>query len=207
MVHGQCRTECPAGVPRGRLDPDALEMPIAQNPAVGHTVQGHAACQAQVPHSGCGGDAPRHCQQYFLRDSLDRCGKVHVPLGDRVLRLARRAPEQVVERRAGHGQAGAIVEILQIEPEGAVGLDIDQVVANQRCKTRLAVGRETHQFVFAAVDLESRVVGECGIEQAQGVGETYFALQFKLVAASDRERGGCPFAHSVERQHGRFMER
>ena len=45
--------------------------------------------------------------------------------------IARGAAEQRVEARIGHRQPGAIVEIVEVEPEGAVRLEVDQVVADQ----------------------------------------------------------------------------
>ena len=48
---GQGRAQGAAGVAGGGLDPDVLEGPPAQQFAVGHAVQGHAAGHHQVSRS------------------------------------------------------------------------------------------------------------------------------------------------------------
>src|SRR5262249_406354 len=55
-------------------------------------------------------------------------------------------------------------------------------------------------------DLEARVVGEGGIEQAQGVGEMDLLQHGHVVATSEGERGGCPLAHTVHGEDGRALE-
>jgi hypothetical protein len=88
----------------------------------------------------------------------------------RLRRRARRA-EQRVELRARHRQALAVVEVRQVEPVAAVLAQVDQVLADLLLEARLAVGREPHQLVLAAVDLEAAVVGERRVEQAERVRE------------------------------------
>ena len=48
MPDEQRRAQRAAGVAGGRLDPESLEGPLAQQPAVGHAVERHAAGQDQV---------------------------------------------------------------------------------------------------------------------------------------------------------------
>jgi len=45
----------PAGVARGRLDPDALELPVAQDLAVRHAIERHSAGETQVLGAGLAG--------------------------------------------------------------------------------------------------------------------------------------------------------
>ena len=68
------------------------------------------------------------------------------------------------------------------------------------------VGGKAHHFVFAGIDLESGVVGEGGIEQAQGVGEVDFLLHLQSAAVAYADAGGGPFAHPVQRQHDSLLE-
>ena len=48
----QRRAQRAAGIAGGRLDPDVVEVALAEQPAVGHAVQRHAAGQDQVLHPG-----------------------------------------------------------------------------------------------------------------------------------------------------------
>ena len=75
--------------------------------------------------------------------------------------------EQTIEPVVRHAQAGAIVEIGLIEPESAVGLEINDVVKNQLCEFRFAVGSKAHHLVFSGIHLEPGIVGERRIQQAE----------------------------------------
>ena len=77
----------------------------------------------------------RHAQHDLLGDLLDRRGEVHLALRQRRLGLARRAAEQPVERAVRHRQARAVVEVRHVQPERAVGLQIDQIVEDQLART------------------------------------------------------------------------
>ena len=67
-------------------------------------------------------------QHRVLGHRLNARGQVHVPLLDVRFRIARRAAEQIVEPPVRHRQALAVVEVLHVEPEAAVGLQVDQVL-------------------------------------------------------------------------------
>ena len=135
VVGGQRRPERAAGIAGGRLHPDVSEAAVAQHLAVGHAVEGYAAGEAQVLHAGLIGEAAREPQHRLLEHGLNGCGEVHVLLLEPGLRLARRPAEQAIEPRIGHGQAGAIVEVVEVEPERSVRLEIDQVVENELSRT------------------------------------------------------------------------
>ena len=63
------------------------------------------------------------------------------------------------------------------------GLEVDEPLEDQVAVDRAAVGRQAHQLVLAAVDLEAAIVGERGIEQTQRVREC------DVVRSA---RSGCP---------------
>src|SRR5262249_49654108 len=110
----------------------------------------------------------------LLRDCLDRAREIHVALREALFWLARRATEQRVETRIGHGETGAIVEIAQIEAERSVRLEVDQMIENELCVFRFAIRGEPHQLVFPRVDLETGVIREGRIEQTEGMGKVDF---------------------------------
>ena len=85
------------GIARRRLDPDVVERPLAQDAAVADAVECDPACQTQVPLAGLPVYVTGGREHDLLGDQLNRGGDVHVPLGDRRLRRASRAPEQTVE--------------------------------------------------------------------------------------------------------------
>ena len=129
MPDEQRGAERAAGVARRRLDPDVLERPFAQQPAVGDAVERDAAGQHQVLHAGLAGAASRPMRSTTSSVTrLDAGRQIHVPLLERRLRLARRPAEQLVEPLVRHRQALAVVEVLHVQPEAAVGLEIDQVL-------------------------------------------------------------------------------
>ena len=114
----------------------------------------------------------RHAQHDFLGHRLDARRQIHVALFDHAPPGARGGPPKSWSKPlVGHRQPLAIVEILHVHPEAAVGPQVDQVLANQVGVDGLAVGRQAHQLVFAAVDLEPAIIGERRVKQAERVGK------------------------------------
>ena len=148
-----------------------------------------------------------HVQDNFLGHHLDARRKIHVPLFQWRLGLAGRSAEQVVKPAVRHRQPLAIVEIIHVHPEAAVAPEFDQVPANGFGKLRPAIGRQTHELVFAAVDLEPAVIGERGIQQPQRMGKLQFAQQPDTVAFAIADGRRAPFAHAVEREDCRCVKR
>ncbi len=107
----------------------------------------------------------------------------------------------------GHGQAGAIVEILQIQPEAAVLLQIDKFLEDQIGVSRLAVRGKSHDFVFAGIDFEAGVIGEGGVEQAKGIGKMDLLQHGQLMALADAQAGGRPFADPIDGEDSGLLER
>ncbi len=150
---------------------------------------------------------PRHAQHDLLGHVLDRCGDIHVPPVDGFIGPPRRAAEQGLEFLRRHGQALAVIEIRQVKPQRAIGLQVHQLAQYRRRVARLAIRREPHQLVFAVVDRESAVVGKRRVQQPDRVWKPQLALDLDAVAAPDAETGGRPFPGAIERQDCRFLER
>ena len=127
-------------------------------------------------------------------------------LSQRLFRLARGKPEQVLELPVGHRQTCAIIEIRKIETERTVRLQINQVIQDGLRVFGLAVGGQPHQLVFAGVDLEPCVISERRIQQAEGMGEMDFPENLKLVPLPHAKRGGRPLAHAVHRERRRLFK-
>ena len=79
-----------------------------------------------------------------------------------------------------HGEAGGIIEIRHVQEKGTIFPQIDQFGENHFFPlfnlggAGIAVGSQSHQFVLAAVDFESTVIGKGRIEQTKGMGEIKF---------------------------------
>lgn len=106
-------------------------------------------------------------QDDLLGDRLDRAGEVAMALGDFAGGATGWAAEEGVEAGAGHAFAVQVAEVLETEAEGAVFAQIDELLQDEVAVTRLAVGGEPHELVFAGVDAEAAVMGERGVEQAE----------------------------------------
>jgi hypothetical protein len=148
-----------------------------------------------------------HPEHDLLGDVLDGAGQVHLPLGERRLRLAWRAAEQLVEGRRGHAQPTDVVEVVEVHPEGAVLLQVEEVLADGLRVAGLAIRREPHDLVLAGVHLESGVVGEGRVEQAERMREAKLGHQLHPVALPDAPGGGGPLAHAVHGEEGCSRER
>src|SRR3546814_2742666 len=91
----------------------------------------------------CSSYLSRKPQHHFLGHFLHRSGKIHLALGQWVLRLARRPAKQPVEGLRGHLQTGAVIEIFMIEPERPVIVpEVDQVIEDRLHVARLTVRGE-----------------------------------------------------------------
>ncbi len=129
-----------------------------------------------------------------------------MPLLERCLRGSRPAAEETIEPAVGHRQSLAVLEIVHVEPEAAVGLHVDQARADQLLVDRPAIGGQPHQLVLAAVDLEAAVVGEGRVEQAERVGELDVIEQADAVPLANADRRRAPLAHPVEGDDRRLVE-
>ena len=74
------------------------------------------------------------------------------------------------------------------------------------CIFRLAIGRETHDFIFARVDLEARVIGESRVEQPERMGEMNFLDNVQRFALPYPRRGRRPFSNAVHGQDERRLK-
>ena len=196
-----------ARVARRRLNPDVVERSLPQDPSIGDAVQRDAARQAEVPHAGLRVHMACRPEHRLLGHRLDRRRDVHLALGDRGLRLARRPAEERVELRRGHPEPLAVAEVRQVEAERSVVLQVDQMLPDPVGVARLAVRREAHQLVLARVDAEPREVGERGIEEAERVRKADLVRQLDAVAASRAVGRRGPLADAVHRQDRRLLER
>ena len=200
-------TQRAPGVARCRLNPDALERPLAQEPPVADAIERDAARQAQVLGARLAVRGARHPQHDLLADFLNGSRQIHLALCQLALGLARRPANQLVELAVGHRQAREVVEVLLIEPERSVVAQIDQFLVDDVDVFRLAVRRESHDLVFAGVDLEPGVVRERRIQQSKRIRPVQLVENLEIIAAAAADRSGRPFADTVDCQDRRLLER
>ena len=117
------------------------------------------------------------------------------------------APEQSVELHRGHHGAVCVREVRHVHAEGAVVLQVDQVLHDGVAEAGLAVGRQAHQLVLAAVHLEAREIGEGRVEQPQRVRKAQLLQHADLIAAPVRDTAGGPLSHAVHGDDGGLLER
>jgi len=207
VVCRQGRAQGAAGISGGRLHPEAPEGAVPQDLPVGDAVQRHAPGQAEVPAAGLLREGARHAEDHFLRDRLDGGGQVHLPLRQPLLRLPGGTREQGMEALVGHRQPGAVIEVVEVEAERAVRLYVDDVVVDRLRIGRAAVRRQPHDLVFPRVHLESRVICERGIKEAERMWEMDLLAHLQQVAAPIGRRGRRPFPDAVHREHDGLLER
>ncbi len=154
-------------VARRGLNPELLEDAAPMQLAVGYAIQGNAAREAEIALARLVLHVAGHAQHDLLGDFLDRTRQVHLALRERRLRHSRGSAKQLLEAPPGHAQAGAVIEVLHVHAERAVGFQIQQSIVDDLRIARLAVGREAHQFVFAGINFEPGIVGKRRIKQSQ----------------------------------------
>ena len=147
-----------------------------------------------------------HAEDDLLGDDLDRLGQVHLSLGDLGLRGAGRPVEQLGKAVVGHGEAVEIAEVREVEPEGPILADVEQMVINRLHVHRFPVGRQPHELVFARVDFEAREIGERRIEQPERVGEAHLLEDGEFVVRAVADGAGGPLADTVDGEDGGALE-
>jgi hypothetical protein len=168
MPHVICRAERPAGIARGRLDPDLLERTVAQDPAVAHAVERDAARHAQILRAGHFVHVTRRLEHRVFGDGLDRRREVHVAFRDRRLRPARRTAEQLVEFRRRHRQALTVVEERHVHPDGPIVFDVDDCAANLAglawAQRALSENLQRYDEAIKASGDWSKALGQVGLD-------------------------------------------
>src|SRR5262249_10832851 len=151
-------------------------------------------------------DKGGHLQHDLFRNLLNASGKVQFVLGQLGLRLARRSSEQTFEGWIGHPERVGIAEEILIESQASIFADVNELFLDHRNVFRLAVGREAHDLVLPAIDLETCVISKSAVEQAKAVRETEFFQQRDLPASPKADRTSRPLSHTVHCQDGRLFE-
>ena len=124
-----CHAQCATGIAGGRLNPEPLEWSLAEDPAVADAVERHAPREAEIIQARFPMRRARHAEHHLFAHRLDRPGQVHLLLGQPRLRFTGRTAKELVEGLARHGEAREIVEVLLVEPEGAVLPEVHQFLA------------------------------------------------------------------------------
>ena len=162
-----------------RLHPDIIEDVLAQQLAVGHAVQRHAA-QADVLCAGLLSSPTGRAGARSPGDGLDRGREIHVMLRQQLglARLAAEQPAELVVRHAGRCSSR--------NTTGRVGrrrlLEVDDLVEDQVLELRLAIGASPMTLYSPELTLEAGVVGEGRIEQANRARKVDLAQHLELVA-------------------------
>src|SRR4051794_9443242 len=88
-----------------------------------------------------------------------------------------------------------------------IRLQVHEMVQNQLCVFRFAIGRQPHHLIFTGIDLESGVVGKSGIEQAQRMWKMDLPRRREMIVAAQAQRRRGPFTYAVHRQNGCPLKR
>src|SRR5439155_23055020 len=114
-------------VSRGRLHVDVLERRLAEDPAVGHAVQGHAAGQAEAAQVRSTVERPHHRDQDLFGDVLNTGRDIRIVLvAPAQLLVVRWAVAEIgrISRRLGEEVALGVSwwtkELLEFGREGRV---------------------------------------------------------------------------------------
>ena len=207
MVGCERSTNRAAGITGRRLNPNPVELAVAQHLAVGDAIERHAPRKTEVASAGLTGEAARQPQHRFVEHRLNGGGNIHVERGQQLIGRAHRLAEQFCKPFIRHGEAGAIIEIGHVEPERSIRLQIDEVIENELRVFRLAVRREPHHLIFAGVDLEAGEVGHGRIKQTKRMRKVNLLEDLKTVALTQSGRCRRPFTDTIHGENHGLVER
>ena len=120
--------------------------------------------------------------------------------------LRGRSAEERVHLRRRHDVVVAVAEVGHVQAERAVFLQVEQLLDDHVAIDRLAVRRQAHQLVLAAVDLEAREVGHRRVQETEGVREAQLLHHLETIAPAHGDRAGGPLADAVQGEDGRLLE-
>ncbi len=204
---GEGRAHGPSRVTGSRLDEEVFEETRALERPVRDAVQRDASGEAEVPGARELLRVPGHLQDDLLGDGLHGRREVHLALRQERLRSPRRPSEEALERTSRHRETVSELELVEVEPDRAVVVHLDDLPPDDVGEPRLSVGREPHQLVLAAVHLEPAEVGERRVEEADRVGEAQLEEHVERRALPVADRGRRPLADAVHRQDRRLLVR
>ncbi len=207
MVRTKGGADRASRISRSGLNPDIRKDSRAQQLSIGDAVECHAPRHAEFTLASAHCEIAAYPQHRFIEDRLDRCRDVHVPLSERLLRIAGWSTKELRESVVGHPQAGRVVEVGHVQPERSVILEIDQLPQNCVAVRRTAIRGESHHLVLTRVHPESEIVGECAVQQAQRVRESNLAQHLYSRIVAERQRCRRPFANAVDGEDRGLLER
>ena len=136
-----------------------------QNASVGDAIERNTARQAKIPLAGYFASVSRQAQHDFFGDDLNGSCNVHVTALDRCFWPARRPAKQAVKILVEHGGAAQEIEIIEVQPEGTVRFQIEQVLVNGVDEFRLPIGSKAHELVLAGINAKTAIGGEGRVQQ------------------------------------------
>ena len=98
-------------------------------------------------------------------------------------------------------------EVLEVHPQAAVVPDLKEMIFDGLDVSRLAVGSEPHDLVFAGIHREAGEIGESRVEQPERVRKPHLPQDLERVAASHADGRRCPFPDPVDGDDRRVFER
>src|SRR5215831_21082288 len=84
---------------------------------------------------------------------------------------------------------------------------MDEVLIDQAFEVWLTVRRKAHHLVLARVDAKSDVLGECAIQEPEGMRKADVMCQLEMVAPTPSQRRRGPLSNAVEGEDSCLPER
>src|SRR6516165_2780246 len=131
MVDRECGSERAARITGSRLNPDIVDRPVSEDLAIDHTIERHSSSKTQILFAGLLNETAGKAHHGVLDHDLNGCRQIHVTLLEPAVGATRWCAEQFMKAIVRHRQAGAIIEIIEIESERAVRFKIDQIVVDE----------------------------------------------------------------------------
>jgi len=159
-------------------------------------------------------------EEGVLVSNLRRARDIALAIFQRRRRIARR-PQQCRQRIAPQPSAGrdavldlvvgafarGVPEVAQVEREGAVVLQLDDLL-HRLDVARLAIRRETHHLVFVAVVRKADELRHRLVEHAERMGKVDAAVDGDRTALAQPPGGGGKIAEAIDRnRHGLVVRR
>ena len=201
-------TDGNAVIPRGRLDPDVFEGTFLPKAAIHGTVERYTACETELIESCFFVEASGQIEDDVFKELLGGGGEIAVVIGQGFPFFSG-WPEFFNKAFAEIATAGAGqilprgIAVINLVPPVCLGLDhfLQGVIVDG-----IPIGGEAHDFVFVRRPQKAKVVGEGGVENAQGIGVVGLAKSLDVAARTDPGPRYGPLSDIVDGEERRLFE-
>src|SRR5690349_17127055 len=205
MVVPKCAPKWPARVGCAGRNPQALEAPIGEDPAVGDAVECYASCENEISRWILPAKPAHDVENDLLRNRLQGTGKIAMPIAQGCATRSRRSERiQEFSRKGSEHTVAIIIEVGHVDREPSLGLEVDDVPHVLDVGISAARSERHHGTFLEGV--EPKVLSDECVDHADAVEKPSVPASLDPVAFAHKSACCRIVAITIHDQHGCLLE-